>query len=61
LVVTEDGRKRDFIVAVDREAPPFVNLIGIESPGLSAAMALARHVVNLPCIKARWALHSAEA
>jgi L-2-hydroxyglutarate oxidase LhgO len=60
-VVTEDGRKRDFIVAVDREVPPFVNLIGIESPGLSAAMALARHVVNLPCIKARWALHSAEA
>jgi L-2-hydroxyglutarate oxidase LhgO len=57
-VVTEDGRKGDFIVAVEREAPPFVNLIGIESPGLSAAMALARHVVNLPCITARWTLRN---
>ncbi|BFU96292.1 MAG: putative dehydrogenase [Nitrospira sp.] len=55
-VMTEAGRKPDFIVAVDRDMPPFVNLIGIESPGLSAAMALAQHVVNLPCIRTRWRL-----
>lgn len=46
-----DGSKSDFIVSVDREAPPLINLIGIESPGLSAALALARHVGDLPCIQ----------
>lgn len=55
-VMAGDGRKPDFIVAVDKDTPPFVNLIGIESPGLSAAMALAQHVVNLPCIRACWRL-----
>ncbi len=50
-VMTGDGRKSDFIVAADKEDPPLVNLIGIESPGLSAALALARHVTDLPCIQ----------
>jgi L-2-hydroxyglutarate oxidase LhgO len=50
-VMTGDGRKSDFIVAADREDPPLVNLIGIESPGLSAALALARHVTDLACIQ----------
>lgn len=50
-----NGRsKGDFIVSVDREDPLLVNLIGIESPGLSAAMALARHVCNLPSIRTRF-------
>ena len=53
-VMAEDGRKSDFIVAVDREDPPVVNLIGIESPGLSAALALARYVGALPCIERRF-------
>ncbi|HEY6085614.1 MAG TPA: FAD-dependent oxidoreductase, partial [Nitrospira sp.] len=48
------GRKSDFIVSVDREDPPVINLIGIESPGLSAAMAIARHVADLPCIQTRF-------
>jgi len=60
-IMTDGGRKQDFIVAVAREAPPFVNLIGIESPGLSAAMGLARHVVNLPCVTGRWRLPAAAA
>lgn len=50
-VMTGDGRKSDFIVSVDREDPPLINLVGIESPGLSAALALARHVGELPCIQ----------
>jgi L-2-hydroxyglutarate oxidase LhgO len=53
-VVTENGRKSDFIVSVDKEDPPLINLIGIESPGLSAALALARHVGDLPCIQRRF-------
>jgi len=48
-----DGRKSDFIVSVDREDPPLINLVGIESPGLSAALALARYVGDLPCIRRR--------
>ena len=50
-VVAADGDKRDFIVSTDRAEPPLVNLVGIESPGLSASLALARHVVDLPCIQ----------
>ena len=53
-VMTRDGRKSDFIVSVDHEAPLLVNLIGIESPGLSAALALARHVGDLPCVQRRF-------
>jgi L-2-hydroxyglutarate oxidase LhgO len=50
-IMAGDGRKSDFIVSVDRDDPPLINLIGIESPGLSAALALARHVSDLPCIQ----------
>lgn len=52
-VMTEDRRKSDFIVSVDGEDPPLVNLVGIESPGLSAALALARLVGDLPCVQRR--------
>lgn len=40
---------RDFVVREESEAgfPAFVNLIGIESPGLTAAPAIADHVVGL--------------
>jgi glycerol-3-phosphate dehydrogenase len=49
--VAADSRPTsDFIVAVDREDPMLINLIGIESPGLSAALALARHVCDLPSL-----------
>lgn len=50
-VVTNSSCKSDFIVSVDRENPLLINLIGIESPGLSAALALARHVCDLPAIR----------
>ena len=53
-VMTEDRRKSDFIVSIDREDPLLVNLVGIESPGLSAALALARHVADLSCLQRRF-------
>jgi len=53
-VMTDNGHKSDFIIAVDRESPPLINLVGIESPGLSAALALARHVSELLCIQKRF-------
>jgi glycerol-3-phosphate dehydrogenase len=52
-VATDSRRKSDFIVAVDQEEPLLINLIGIESPGLSAALALARHVCDLPSLHRR--------
>jgi glycerol-3-phosphate dehydrogenase len=53
-VMTGNGHKSDFIIAVDSESPPAINLVGIESPGLSAALALARHVAGLPCVQQRF-------
>jgi L-2-hydroxyglutarate oxidase LhgO len=53
-VMTDSVGKSDFIVSVDRENPLLINLIGIESPGLSAALALARHVGDLPSIQRRF-------
>ncbi len=52
--------KDDFVIATDRDDPPLVNLIGIESPGLSAALAIARHVADLPAIQRRLAHRSGE-
>jgi L-2-hydroxyglutarate oxidase LhgO len=53
-VMADPGGKSDFIIAVDREDPPLINLIGIESPGLSAALAIARHVAGLLCVQQRF-------
>lgn len=43
---TPDG-KPDFIIRIERKTPLLLNLIGIDSPGLSASMAIARHVAEL--------------
>ena len=53
-VITGNGRKSDFIIALDSENPPLINLVGIESPGLSAALAIARHVAELLCVQKRF-------
>jgi glycerol-3-phosphate dehydrogenase len=37
----------DFTIRVDRSIPPLVNLIGIDSPGLSASMGIAAHVAEI--------------
>jgi glycerol-3-phosphate dehydrogenase len=50
---SSDG-KGDFIISADCEDPPLVNLIGIESPGLSAALAIARYVSRTTCIERRF-------
>jgi L-2-hydroxyglutarate oxidase LhgO len=44
--VTPDS-KSDFTIQLERSDPPFVNLIGIDSPGLSASMGIARYVKKL--------------
>jgi len=50
---TDDTKENDFIISLDRESPPMamVNLIGIDSPGLASAMAIARHV---DCLLAKY-------
>jgi glycerol-3-phosphate dehydrogenase len=40
-------KSEDFIIRLDRKTPPLVNLIGIDSPGLSASMAIGRYVAEL--------------
>lgn len=37
----------DFVIRMDRENPPLLNLVGIESPGLSASMAIAKYAADL--------------
>jgi glycerol-3-phosphate dehydrogenase len=37
----------DFVIEPDREFPRIIQLIGIESPGLTAAPAIARHVSSM--------------
>ncbi|MBI4433261.1 FAD-dependent oxidoreductase [Candidatus Uhrbacteria bacterium] len=37
----------DFVIALDRADPPFVNCIGIESPGVTAAPAIAERIAEL--------------
>jgi L-2-hydroxyglutarate oxidase LhgO len=43
------GAVRDFVIVHEKERglPGFINLIGIESPGLTASPAIARYVENL--------------
>jgi glycerol-3-phosphate dehydrogenase len=53
-LMTRPEHHSDFIVSVDRDSPLLINLVGIESPGLSAALALARHVTDLPCMTQRF-------
>ena len=43
--VTHNGTS-DFTIRLERADPPFMNLIGIDSPGLSASMGIARHVTE---------------
>jgi L-2-hydroxyglutarate oxidase LhgO len=40
----------DFMIRIERASPRFINLIGIDSPGLSASMAIARHVTQMALI-----------
>jgi L-2-hydroxyglutarate oxidase LhgO len=44
---TAPANKADFTIRLERSDPPFINLIGIDSPGLSASMGIARYVAKL--------------
>ncbi|GEM_PF-2771278 len=37
----------DFIIEADRRHPDFIQLVGIDSPGLTSALAIADHVSGL--------------
>jgi glycerol-3-phosphate dehydrogenase len=37
----------DFVIRLERASPAFINLLGIDSPGLSASMAIAKHVTRI--------------
>ena len=45
----EGERLRDFVIEHEhkRDLPGFVNLVGIESPGLTSSLAIAKHVSQL--------------
>ena len=45
--LTPDATSSDFSIKLDSDSPPFVNIIGIESPGLTASMAIAEYVEGL--------------
>ena len=45
--LTATPAESDFVVRLDRQEPPLINLIAIESPGLSSAMAIGRYVSDL--------------
>jgi L-2-hydroxyglutarate oxidase LhgO len=47
LVPPGDSGIADFVIEPDREFPQVVQLVGIESPGLTAAPAIAQHVAAL--------------
>lgn len=45
--LSEKTGETDFIIKVERIKPKLINLVGIDSPGLSASMAIAKHVHGL--------------
>jgi glycerol-3-phosphate dehydrogenase len=47
LVSKEQGGFADFVIEKRPEVPHFINLVGIESPGLTSAVPIARRVVEL--------------
>lgn len=42
--LSDVSTESDFVIKIDRAKPKLINLIGIDSPGLSASMAIARYV-----------------
>lgn len=47
LVSSKAGGYADFVIELREEVPSFINLVGIESPGLTSALPIARRVVAL--------------
>jgi L-2-hydroxyglutarate oxidase LhgO len=42
-----NDRESDFTIKLERSAPPFMNLVGIDSPGLSSSMGIAQYVSRM--------------
>ncbi len=47
LVAPGDHQVADFVIEHDKDVPRVIQLVGIESPGLTAAPAIAKHVISL--------------
>ncbi|MBR0456150.1 MAG: NAD(P)/FAD-dependent oxidoreductase [Firmicutes bacterium] len=47
LAPPEEGGYRDFVIQEEEACPGLINLIGIESPGLTASMPIARKVCSI--------------
>jgi glycerol-3-phosphate dehydrogenase len=47
LMPPDKGGFIDFVIEPDRDVPQVIQLVGIESPGLTAAPAIAKHVFDL--------------
>ena len=47
LVSEQEGGYADFVIEESPMRPRFVNLVGIESPGLTSALPIARHVIDI--------------
>jgi len=58
LAPPEEGGYRDFVIQEEEQCPGLINLIGIESPGLTASMPIARMVRGI--IGARMPLEEKE-
>ena len=47
LAPPEEGGFRDFVIREEEGIPNFINLVGIESPGMTASMPIARRVAGM--------------
>lgn len=47
LVPPDEHFVADFVIETDKEVPQVIHLVGIESPGLTAAASIAKHVTEL--------------
>jgi len=45
--LTNVAEESDFIINVDSRLPTWINLVGVESPGFSASLAIGRYVTDL--------------
>lgn len=47
LYASGQNKPTDYIIEESKQNPGFINLIGIESPGLTASPAIAKHVIKM--------------
>ena len=47
LAPPEEGGFRDFVIREEETVPNFINLVGIESPGMTASMPIAKRVAEM--------------